>query len=52
MSNILIAGEDLRFTPAKDPDIFPFDWRGDSSTGRGRRRQGLYRYPMATGWAA
>ena len=23
MSNILIAGEDLRFTPAKDPDIFP-----------------------------
>ena len=23
MSSILIAGEDLRFTPAKDPDIFP-----------------------------
>ena len=23
MSNILIAGEDLRFTPAKDPDVYP-----------------------------
>ena len=23
MSSILIAGEDLRFTPAKDPDVYP-----------------------------